>query len=124
MAASLKLAAAVVYRAELNRERIAARLEDGFLDATALMEYLIRKGVPMRSGHEIVGRLVSECEQRGLRLKQLPLAEIQKVCDKVDASVFDVLGATHASDALISYGGGGKTRVSEQLKLWQQRLGD
>ncbi len=124
VASSLRLAAAVVYRAELNRERIAARLEDGFLDATALMEYLIRKGVPMRSGHEIVGKLVSDCEKQGLKLQDLPIAVIRNVCDKVDESVYEVLGATHACDALISYGGGGQTRVAEQLRLWQQRLGD
>jgi argininosuccinate lyase len=123
VAASLKLAAAVVYRAELNRERIAARLEDGFLDATALMEYLIKKGVPMRSGHEIVGKLVSDCEKQGLRLQDLPIAVIRNACDKVDETVFEILGARHAADALISYGSGGTKRVKEQLRLWQQRLG-
>ncbi len=124
IAASLKLAAAVVYRAELNRERIAARLEDGFLDATALMEYLIQKGVPMRSGHEIVGKLVSECEQRGCRLAELTLPEIQQVCPQAENGVFRILGATHACEALISYGSGGRSRVAEQLQLWQQRLAE
>jgi argininosuccinate lyase len=88
------------------------------------MEYLIKKGVPMRSGHEIVGKLVSDCEKQGLRLKDLPIAEIRKVCDKVDESVFDILGGANACDALISYGAAGRQRVKEQLRLWQQRLGE
>ena len=42
----------------------AARLDEGFLDATTLMEYLIKQGVPQRTGHEIVGRLVGLCESK------------------------------------------------------------
>jgi hypothetical protein len=40
----------------------------------------------------------------------------------VDGSVFDILGAGNACDALISYGAAGRKRVQEQLTLWQQRL--
>ncbi len=62
----LELAAKLVEGAELQRDRIAARLEEGFLDATALMEYLIRHGVPMRTAHETVGQLVAACEAEGI----------------------------------------------------------
>src|SRR3954447_11893400 len=54
--ASLELAAALVRRTTLKRDVIAARLEDGFLDATTLMEYCISQGVPMRAAHEAVGK--------------------------------------------------------------------
>src|SRR5262249_47277834 len=56
--ACLAVAAPLVRGARLRREVIESRLEDGFLDATSLMELLIRRGVPMRSAHEAVGRLV------------------------------------------------------------------
>ena len=65
--ACLELAAVVVEGATLRADRIAARLDDGFLDATTLMEYLIRQGVPQRTGHEIVGHLVGLCERQGCR---------------------------------------------------------
>lgn len=61
--ASLELAPSIVVGAELQLDKIEARIEDGFLDATALMEYMIKKGVPMRTGHETVGRLASHCER-------------------------------------------------------------
>ncbi|HEX8201758.1 MAG TPA: argininosuccinate lyase, partial [Isosphaeraceae bacterium] len=63
LGACLELAAVVVAGATLRADRIAARLEEGFLDATTLMEYLIKKGIPQRTGHEIVGRLVGLCER-------------------------------------------------------------
>src|SRR5262249_60116238 len=57
VAASLELAAALVRETRFRREVIAARLEDGVLDATTLMEFLILRGVPMRAAHEAVGNL-------------------------------------------------------------------
>jgi argininosuccinate lyase len=118
----LELAPSIIAGAELRKDRIAARLEDGFLDATALMEYLIRKGVPMRSGHETVGRLVAHCEARNCRLADLPLAELQEACPKIEADVATVLGAVNANRALRSYGSGGAEPVLSQVAAWQQRL--
>src|SRR5271154_7519348 len=54
--ACLELAAVVVDGAALRADRIAERIDEGFLDATTLMEYLIRRGVPQRSAHEVIGR--------------------------------------------------------------------
>ena len=69
--ACLELAAVVIDGATLRADAIGARLEEGFLDATTLMEYLISRGVPQRTGHEIVGKLVGLCESRGCRLVDL-----------------------------------------------------
>lgn len=120
--ACLELAPAIVAGAELQREQIESRLEDGFLDATALMEYLIKKGVPMRSGHETVGRLVSQCESAGCRLKDLSLDDLRKACDLIDEDVYDVLGTENAMSALQSYGSGGEQPVAERVAAWKKRL--
>jgi len=123
LSSCLELAADVVAGAELQRERIAARLEEGFLDATALMEYLIRRGVPMRTAHETVGKLVAVCEAGGCRLAQLPLDQLQSACDKIGPDVSGVLGVENAVQALSSYGSGGRGPVLEQLARWQAKLG-
>ncbi|MEI6109586.1 MAG: argininosuccinate lyase, partial [Actinomycetes bacterium] len=90
--ACLELAPSIVRLARLRVETINARLEEGFLDATTLMEYLISKGVPMRSGHEIVGKLVRLCESRSIKLADLSLSELQQACDKIEADVSNSLG--------------------------------
>src|SRR5262249_35657427 len=61
---AVEIAGPLVAKAKLKRSNIAARLEDGFLDATTLMEFFIANGVPMRSAHEAVGGLVRECETK------------------------------------------------------------
>jgi argininosuccinate lyase len=122
--ACLELVPDVVAGAELQTERIEAQLDDGFLDATALMEYLIQKGVPMRTGHHVVGRLVAECERRGCRLADLSLDEFRAASDLVGEDVYGVLGTRNAVAALQSYGSGGRDAVAEQLRQWQLRLHD
>ena len=121
--ACLELVPDMVVGAELNTAKINSRLEEGFLDATALMEYLIKQGVPMRTAHHTVGKMVAECEDRGCRLAELTLADFQEACDKIDEKVFDVLGVRNAVAALQSYGSGGRERVAEQVAQWQERLG-
>ena len=120
--ASLELAPSIVVGAELQLDKIEARIEDGFLDATALMEYMIKKGVPMRTGHETVGRLVSHCEARGCRLSDLPLAELREVCNLIEDDVQNVLGTRNALLALQSFGSGGPTSVNLRVAEWKQRL--
>ena len=120
--ASLELAPSIIAGAELQYEQIESRLEDGFLDATALMEYMIKKGVPMRSGHETVGRLVSHCEARGCRLSDLPLEELREVCNLIEDDVRQVLGTRNALLALQSFGSGGPTSVNARVAEWKHRL--
>ena len=71
--ASGELSAPIVADTKLNREAIAARLDRGYLDATTLMEHLILRGVPQRTAHEIIGRLVATATQRGVALAGLSL---------------------------------------------------
>jgi argininosuccinate lyase len=120
--ASLELAPSIIAGAELNRVEINSRIEDGFLDATALMEYMVKKGVPMRTGHETVGRLVSHCEARDCRLSDLPLEELREVCDLIEEDVKQVLGTQNALNALQSYGSGGPASVNARVTEWKTRL--
>ena len=122
VAAALEVAAPLVRQSKLKREVIASRLEDGFLDATTLMEYLIAHGVPMRSAHEAVGKLVRECEQKKCRLLELPIERFEEVCPGQGKGVYQVLGVAKALAAFKSYGSTAPTEVERQLKEWKERL--
>jgi argininosuccinate lyase len=119
--ACLDLAPSIVAGAVLQRDRIAARLEEGFLDATTLMEYLIKKGVPMRTAHETVGKLVALCESEKCRLAELSLGDLQAACPQITADVAQILGAHNAVAALRSFGSGGRESVIQQLEIWKKR---
>ena len=120
--ACLELAAPLVAGTELDREMIAQRLDRGYLDATTLMEYLIVRGVPQRTAHNIVGRLVGVAKQRGVRLSDLPIEEFRAARAELDESVYAVLGPERAVAAMKSYGSTGPERVKEQVARWKEIL--
>jgi argininosuccinate lyase len=124
VAACLELAAPIVAGAELKRDQIAARLNEGYLDATTLMEHLIVKGVPQRTAHEIIGRLVSAAMKRGVPLAGLPVEEFRSAHASLDDSIFDVLGVDRAIEAFSSYGSTNPEQVEHQLADWRDRLSD
>jgi argininosuccinate lyase len=120
--ACVELAAAVVATAELDREAIAASIERGHLDATTLMEYLIKRGTPQRRAHELVGKLVRKALDSGQRLAELPLSDFREADPSLDQGVYEVLGARQAVNAFTSYGSSGPAQVAEQVAAWEEKL--
>ena len=84
----LELAAPIVAGAELNRKAISERLDCGYLDATTLMEYLIKRSVPQRTAHHLVGELVGQAMQKGVRLADLTIDEFKTAHEEIDETVF------------------------------------
>ena len=118
----LSVAAPLVAQTRLRRDVLAARIEDGFLDATTLMESLISRGVPMRTAHEAVGALVKQAEDAGGRLVDLPAIAFEAVAPGSGDAVRDSLGVANAIAAFRSYGSTAPAEVAHQLAAWQDRL--
>jgi argininosuccinate lyase len=121
---SLQIAAPMIKTAAIQEQSIARRLDEGFLDATVMAEYLVRKGVPFRTAHQIVGSLVAQCEsQGGKRLMDLPLEAMRRFSPEIGPDVLTVLGAANVVAAYQSAGAGGKKQLDAQLKHWTKSLG-
>jgi argininosuccinate lyase len=119
----LELATVVVEGAHFRVDRIAERLDEGFLDATTLMEHLIERGIPQRTAHEVIGRLVGLCERRGLkRLGDLSDAELAEADPRLGPEVRDVLGVANSVKAFRSYGSTAPAEVDKQLERWRQTM--
>ncbi len=122
MLQALAVAAGIVSSARLRPQEIAAGIDDGYLDATSLAEYLVTKGIPFRQAHHIVGTLVAQAEDRGLPLKQLSIGELQRACDKIQDDVYDYLGAENVVRRYSPAGAGGEVQLNEQIAWWRDRL--
>ena len=120
--ACLELAAPLVAGADLKVDSINSRIEKGFLDATTLMEYLIKRGIPQRSAHHSIGELVRLATSKSVTLAELSLEDFQSVDSDLDESVYDVLGVKNAVKAFQSEGSTNPERVDQQIKLWKSRL--
>ncbi len=120
--ACLELAIPIVTEAELLRDSIAGRLGQGYLDATTLMEHLILKGLPQRSAHHLVGRLVGMAQESQISLTELTDEQLKSVHAELDGTVREVLGAEKAVKAYQSYGSSNPDRVRQQVSRWREQL--
>jgi len=122
VSASLELAAALVRDTSFRREVIASRIETGYLDATTLMEFFVKQGVPLRSAHEAVGRLVRQCEERKCKLVELPAESYDIIQPGLSAKVGAVLGVKNSLAAFQSFGSTAPAMVAQQMEVWRKRL--
>jgi argininosuccinate lyase len=122
MQQALAVAAGLVAKTKLDAKRIATSLDSGFLDATALAEYLVRKGVPFRQAHQIVAGLVRRADRAGKTLAELELSDLRAACDKIGRDVYGHLGAANVVRRYATEGAGGLPQLRKQLAYWTQTL--
>jgi len=109
---------------EPDVRRMKAAAGEGFATATDLADWLVRVlGMPFREAHHITGRIVAAAEKAGLRLEQMPLAEMQRVEPRITKAVFSVLSVDRSVRSRTSYGGTAPANVAREAKKWLQRLG-
>jgi len=122
----LQMAAAIVRSAKFNEDRIKRDIDKGFLDATSLAEYLVTRGVPFRTAHQYIGKLVRHCmDQSVVKLADLSIAQMKQIsgCQSIGDDVYDWLGADNVVKRYQTYGNAGLSGYREQLKSWKERLG-
>lgn len=118
----LELATPLVAGTRLKTDSIRSRLEKGFLDATTLMEFLIKRGMPQRAAHQLIGQVVRLATEKRVTLSELSLADYQSFDATLDDSIYDVLGTSSAVFAFQSLGSTGPKRVEAQISRWKTRL--
>ena len=120
--ACLELAIPIVEQTELQPDVISAKLDQGYLDATALMEGLIAQGMPQRTAHHKVGALVAIAKARKVSLVGLTEAEIKSVDESLDGTIRSTLGVSGAVQSYRSFGSSNPDRVEEQIKRWEKLI--
>lgn len=106
----------------VEKEAIAAKLDDESLFSVDIVEYLIKKGVSYREAHDIVGRMVKECLDKGKKISNLSLSQLKKYSPKFDGDVKNILNAQASVNLKRSYGSTNPKLVAKQLKSWEGRL--
>ena len=119
---SLKVFADMIPAIEPNRERMREAARSGFSTATDLADYLVRKGIPFRDAHEIVGRAVRLGVETGRDLAEIPLEELRALCDRIDADVFEVLTLEGSVAARNHLGGTAPSQVRAAVGRARERL--
>lgn len=87
----LAVYAAMIPSISVRREAVARALRLGFMEATDLADYLVRKGMPFREAHGVVGRIVRRCIELDTSLPELPLEEYARHADAFGPDVYDAI---------------------------------
>ena len=122
ISACVEMATAIVSHTKFNDKKIAAGLDEGFLDATALAEYLVGKGVAFRTAHRIVGELVAECEKQGTKLGDVTLDRFRQVSDAIGEDVYECLRAANVPARYVTEGSAGPAEAARQIEYWEKKL--
>ena len=85
----------------------------GFINATDLADYLVRKGLPFRSAYKISGAIVGDCVKSGAVLEELPLETYQQYSGLFDSDVYEAIDLTACVEKRTS--AGGPAKVQEQI---------
>lgn len=102
-------------------ERLAEAVREDFSNATDVADYLVRKGMPFRSAHDLVGQIVRTCLGEQILLRDLSLARWQGFDPIFEADIFAAIDPQQVVEARTSYGGTGLTVVAEALERAQAR---
>ncbi|MEQ1643382.1 MAG: argininosuccinate lyase [Pyrinomonadaceae bacterium] len=112
---SLRAAAIVVENAIVNEERTLEAATKGYLNATELADYLVKKGVPFRTAHEAVGRAVLFAIDEGKELNELSVDKLKQFAAEIGDDVADALSLDATIGAKAAIGGTSPVRVMAAL---------
>lgn len=120
--ASVAILAELVGHTHFSRARLLDSTRKGFMEATALAEYLVARGVFFRDAHHIVGEIVRMAEQAGKSLAEVPLSDMKAVSPEIGEDVTGVLSCEKILEKVASEGGTGNREIEKNLAFWADAL--
>src|SRR5438132_4707234 len=119
----LDLFAAMLPELKINRQRMKTAASDSNLLATDLAEYLVKRGMPFREAHEIVGKIVAWSAANEIPLNQVPMAELKKFSPLFDSDVVRIFDVRSALTKRRGIGAPSAENIAAQIKRWRFELG-
>jgi len=118
----LAVAAGAVETTQFRDDKLRALASNSALLATEAADYLVRKGVPFRQAHDLVGKLLREAEKQSKNWIELPLAELQKISSEIGSDFAKSLTVEAALAAKKVSGGTSPDSVRAAIAALEQRL--
>jgi len=119
---SLKVFAEMIAQMTVNAARMRAAAARGFSTATDVADYLVRKGLPFRQAHEVVGKTVRYCVESGKDLPELTLEEFRQFSKKIEADIFAAVTLEASVNARRATGGTARAAVEQEIARARQSL--
>jgi len=118
----LAINAEMLASARINSDAMKAAAKKGFLTATDLAYYLVKRGVAFREAHSVVGKIVAYCEESNMQLEYLSLKQLKQFSDAFTYDVTRVLSTESSVASRDMMGGTAANRVKEAIKRARKDL--
>ena len=118
----LQVFAPMVKTMKANTENMKKAAQKGFINATDLADYLVKKGLPFRSAYKISGEIVAKCIKEDKVLETLTLAEYKEFSDKFEEDLYGEIDLVACVEKRISEGGTGIRSVENQINYVKQKI--
>ena len=106
----------------VNVDKMAQAVAHDFSNATDLADYLVRKGLPFRQAHEVVGKCVAYAIEKGKFLLEIPIEEYKQFSDLFESDLMEALEPANCVEARRSYGGPAFSENEKQFALGDKVL--
>jgi argininosuccinate lyase len=103
-------------------ENMKKAAQEGFINATDLADYLVKKGMPFRAAYKIVGQLVAECTKQNTVLEALPLETYKQYSDLFAEDLYAEIDLVSCVQKRISQGGTSETSVQAQIQYLKENI--
>ena len=118
----LQVFAPMIETMEANRENMKRAAQKGFINATDLADYLVKKGLPFRSAYKISGQLVAQCICEDKVLEELPIETYKEYSDLFEQDLYNEIDLTTCVEKRISEGGTSVASVEKQIAFVRNQL--
>ena len=122
LADCLNVCALMLKTVKFNKERFSGNTQSDFLLATELADYLVRKGMPFRKAHAVVGTIVSMCVKKGISLQELSLKEYQRRSKLFDKDIWNILDLRASLHNKKSSGSTSPKEAKKAIRFWKKAL--
>ena len=119
----LKVFAPMLSTMTVKSETMKKAAQGGFINATDLADYLVKKGMPFRSAYKISGQIVARCIADGCVLETLPLETYRSYSELFDNDLYHDIDLTVCVEKRISEGGTSASSVDAQIAYVKEQLG-
>lgn len=113
---TMKVMAPMIRKMRVNTEKTYAAASNGYSTATDMADYLVRKGMPFRDAHRVVGQTVRYCVEHQKTFNELTLEEFKQQCELFEEDIYEEISLEHSVGARNSYGGTSPDAVKVQMK--------
>lgn len=105
-----------------NKDKMAASAMMGFTNATDAADYLVKKGVPFRDSHEIIGRLVLYCIDKNTSIDSLSLKELKEISDVFEEDVYNEISLETCVEKRLTHGAPSAEIMKKQVEVNEKYL--